>query len=222
MCLLLSRRTLLALLAGVVQLPPPTNLLAKNGPGPDGRDNGDNNGVGNGNGVGNNNGNGNGVGNDNGNGNGTGNDNGNGPGNDNGVGNDDGDNGNGVGNDDGASDNGIGNDDGDVDNGIGNDDGDDNPTDDSSKEDSYSSKKQDDVEWSQDRVLKERQLGRVIPLRTALRIVNTKIVGRVIDVDLMVSSGKPQYRVKIRRADGAIRTVRLDARTGKVNRLLGF
>jgi uncharacterized membrane protein YkoI len=83
-------------------------------------------------------------------------------------------------------------------------------------------KKQVDVEWSQDRVLKERQLGRLIPLKTALRIVDGKVRGRVIDVDLMVRSGKPQYRVKVRRTDGVIRTVRLDARSGKVIGLLGF
>lgn len=83
-------------------------------------------------------------------------------------------------------------------------------------------KKQVDVEWSQDRVLKERQLGRVIPLKTALRIVDGKVRGRVIDVDLMVRSGKPQYRVKVRRTDGVIRTVRLDARSGKVIGSLGF
>jgi uncharacterized membrane protein YkoI len=44
----------------------------------------------------------------------------------------------------------------------------------------------------------------------------------VIEVDLMVRSGKPQYRVKVRRIDGVIRTVRLDARTGKLIGVLGF
>ena len=146
-------------------------------------------------------------------------------GNNNGVGNDNSnDPDNGVGNDDGGDhDNGVGNDDGDN-NGVGNDDkGDDNGTaDDASSMDGGRSKKREDVEWSQDKVLKERQLGRVISLTTALRIVNTKIHGRVIDVDLLVRSGTPQYRVKVRRTDGMIRTVRLDARTGKMISLLGF
>jgi len=44
----------------------------------------------------------------------------------------------------------------------------------------------------------------------------------VIDVDLAVRRGTPQYRIKVRRADGAIRTIRLDARTGKMISLLGF
>jgi hypothetical protein len=135
----------------------------------------------------------------------------NGGGNDNGVGND---NDNGVGNDEGDHDNGVGNDEGDRDNGVGNDD--------ASNDDGGPSKKRDDVEWSQDRVLKERQLGRVIPLETALRIVNTEVHGRVIDVDVTVRGGKPQYRVKVRRKDGMIRTVRLDARTGIVIGLLDF
>lgn len=179
--MLLKRRTLLAQFAGMILSAPPSLLLARNGGGPGGH----NNGVGNGNG-----------------------------GNNNGVGNDDGDHDNGIGNDDGGNDNGIGNDDGASDNGVGNDD--------ESNDDGGPSKKRDDVEWSQDRVLKERQLGRVIPLQTALRIVNTKVHGRVIDVDVMVRSGKPQYRVKVRRTDGVIRTVRLDARTGKVIGLLDF
>ena len=181
--MLLKRRTLLAQFAGMILSAPPSLLLARNGGGPGGH----NNGVGNGNG-----------------------------GNNNGVGNDDGDHDNGIDNDDGGNDNGIGigNDDGASDNGVGNDD--------ESNDDGGPSKKRDDVEWSQDRVLKERQLGRVIPLQTALRIVNTKVHGRVIDVDVMVRSGKPQYRVKVRRTDGVIRTVRLDARTGKVIGLLDF
>lgn len=186
--MLFNRRTLLALLAGVILSAPPNLLFAKNGDGQGGHDNGNDNGVGNDDG-----------------------------GNDNGVGNDHGDD-NGVGNDDGGDDNDVGNDDG----GDDNSDSDDVGDDDGSSDDGGRSKKRDDVEWSQDRVLKERELGRVIPLKTALEIVNTKILGRVIDVALMVRSGKPQYRVKVRRTDGVIRTVRLDARTGKVIGLLGF
>ena len=82
--------------------------------------------------------------------------------------------------------------------------------------------KRDDDTWSQDKALKERELGRVIPLTTALEIVATKVRGRVIDVDLLARNGRPQYRVKVRRADGVIETVRLDARTGRVIGWLGF
>ena len=181
MSLLVKRRTLLALLAGVVLSAPPSLLLARSGDGKGGHDAGDND---------------------------------NGGDNDNDGGNDDG------GNDDGGDNDGDdsgGSDDGGNDNGDADDSGSDDGGDDGGR-----SKKRDDVEWSQDRVLKERELGRVIPLKTALRIVNARIHGRVIDVDLMVRSGKPQYRVKVRRTDGVIRTVRLDARTGKVIGILGF
>ena len=75
---------------------------------------------------------------------------------------------------------------------------------------------------SQDEALKEREKGQVIPLETALRIAGAKVRGRVIDVDLSVRSGAPQYRVKIRRDDGVIKTVRLNARTGKVIGFFGF
>jgi hypothetical protein len=83
-------------------------------------------------------------------------------------------------------------------------------------------KKREDDEWSQDQALRERELGRVIPLKTALRIVAEKVRGRVIDVDLLARAGRPQYRVKVRRTDGVIQTVRLDARTGRIIGVLGF
>lgn len=82
--------------------------------------------------------------------------------------------------------------------------------------------KREDEEWSQDKALRERELGRVIPLQAALRIVAQKVRGRVIDIDLLARGGRPQYRVKVRRSDGVIQTVRLDARTGRVIGLLGF
>lgn len=82
-------------------------------------------------------------------------------------------------------------------------------------------KNREDV-WSQDKALRERELGRVIPLRKALDIVEARVQGRVIDVDLLARAGRPQYRVKVRRADGVIQTVRLDARTGRVLGFMGF
>jgi len=201
--LLFDRRILLGVLVAVSLWVSPGLLLAKDGAGAGGHDNSGSNGVGNDNRGGSDNGMGNDDGGDN----------------DQGIGNDDADNDNDAGNDD----NGTGNDDGGGDdNGIGNDDdGDDDSTDDVTDEGSRS-KKREDIQWSQDRVLKERQLGRVISLNAALRIVNTQIHGRVIDVDLMERRGTPQYRVKVRRFDGLIRTVSVDARTGKVISLLGF
>jgi hypothetical protein len=127
---------------------------------------------------------------------------------------------------DGDSDGGHGGDDGGGDDGDnsgpggGDDGGDDGGGDDHGSD--KGKKKKDDDEWSQDRALKERELGRVIPLQAALRIVAGQVRGRVIDVDLLARGGKPQYRVKVRRTDGVIQTVRLDARTGRVIGFLGF
>ena len=104
--------------------------------------------------------------------------------------------------------------------GGGDDHGDDNSG--HGSDDDDHGKKRDDDEWSQDRVLRERELGRVIPLKTALRIIAARIRGRVIDVDLLSRGGKPQYRVKIRRIDGVIQIVRLDARTGQIIGFLGL
>lgn len=109
--------------------------------------------------------------------------------------------------------------------------GDDGGRDDSGGDDSDDSghdddggrgKKREDDAWSQDRALRERERGRVISLQAVLRIVGGEVRGRVIDIDLGIYGGRPQYRVKVRRADGVIKTVRLDARTGRVIRFLGF
>ena len=83
-------------------------------------------------------------------------------------------------------------------------------------------KKREDGALSQDEALRQRQNGRVIPLETALKIAGKKVSGRIIDIDLTMRHGRPQYQFKIRRDDGVIKTVRLDARTGKIIGLLGF
>lgn len=83
------------------------------------------------------------------------------------------------------------------------------------------SRHQDD-EWSQDKALKERRLGQVIPLETALRVVRDRVRGRIIDITLAARGGRPQYRVKVRRDDGVIQTIRLDARSGRIIDLMGF
>lgn len=127
--------------------------------------------------------------------------------------------GEGDGGDDGGHDDG-GHDDGDHDD-NGGDDGDDGGGDDGGH-DGDRGKKRNDDELSQDEVLAEREKGRVIPLETALRIANGKVRGRVIDVELTMRAGRPQYRVKIRRGDGVIKTIRLDARTGRVIGFLGI
>ena len=123
--------------------------------------------------------------------------------------------GNGGGDNDGGDDGDGGDNDGGGDDGGHDDNGGDHGAD-------KGKTKNQDVEWSQDKALKERELGRVIPLQAALRIVADKVRGRVIDVDLLARGGKPQYRVKVRRTDGVIKTVRLDARTGRVIGFLGF
>ncbi len=83
-------------------------------------------------------------------------------------------------------------------------------------------RKREDGALSQDEALRQRQNGRVIPLETALKIAGRKVPGRVIEVDLAMRRGRPQYQFKIRRDDGVIKTVRLDARTGRIIGLLGF
>jgi uncharacterized membrane protein YkoI len=75
---------------------------------------------------------------------------------------------------------------------------------------------------NQDEALHELQKGRIIPLEKALRIVDGRMPGKVIDVSLTRQFGRPQYRIKVRRANGAISTIRLDARTGGFVGIFGF
>jgi hypothetical protein len=79
-----------------------------------------------------------------------------------------------------------------------------------------------DDDLSQDDALKAVQSGRLISLKRALGIVNSKLNGKVIDVKLSTAGGRPQYRMKVRQTNGAITTIRLDARTGRFVGLLGF
>ncbi|MGV3553452.1 PepSY domain-containing protein [Rhizobium sp.] len=126
----------------------------------------------------------------------------------------------GRGGDDGGDDGGHGGDDGGDNSGPGHDD--DGGKDGGQRDDKGARNKSHEDEWSQDKVLKERELGRVISLRKALDIVEARVQGRIIDINLLARGDRPQYRVKVRRADGVIQTVRLDARTGRVIGLLGF
>jgi hypothetical protein len=129
----------------------------------------------------------------------------------------------GEGHDDGGGDDGGDHDD--DGGGDGRDDdggGDDGGNDDGGDKGREREKKREDDQLSQDDALRERELGTLIPLETALRIAGARVRGRVIDVNLAIRGNKPQYRVKVRRDDGVIKTIRLDARTGRVISFLGF
>ena len=74
----------------------------------------------------------------------------------------------------------------------------------------------------QDEALRELKRGRIIPLKTALKIIDDRVSGKVIDIKLTRTLGRSQYRIKIRRDDGVITTIRLDAKTGNFVGVLGF
>lgn len=56
--------------------------------------------------------------------------------------------------------------------------------------------------------------GRIISLKEALAAANPTRE-KVIDIKLFSYGGRAVYRIKLRTATGAIRTVRINARTGK-------
>lgn len=74
----------------------------------------------------------------------------------------------------------------------------------------------------QDAVLLERRKGQVISLQKALGIANSEVPGKVIDVKLTKGLAGSQYRIKIRRSNGDITTIKLDAKTGSFVGILGF
>jgi uncharacterized membrane protein YkoI len=78
-----------------------------------------------------------------------------------------------------------------------------------------SDRDQDDALW----LLRK---GRIIPLKTALKIADSKASGKVIDIKLTKGLGGAQYRIKVRRENGEIVTIRLDAQTGAFIGFLGF
>ena len=61
--------------------------------------------------------------------------------------------------------------------------------------------------------------GKAIPLKAALKRVESRYKGVVIDVELQATSRRLEYRFKIRTERGTVRTIRMNAETG---RFLGF
>jgi hypothetical protein len=74
---------------------------------------------------------------------------------------------------------------------------------------------------SHDDAREERLKGEVMPLSKALKLVEGKMEGDVIDVRLSKGMRGYYYRFKIRDDAGVIRTLRIDARSGRLLSLLG-
>ncbi len=75
---------------------------------------------------------------------------------------------------------------------------------------------------NQDDALRELRKGSIISLKKALTITDSKLKGKVIDIRLTRTFGRPLYRIKVRQSDGVISTIRLDAKTGAFVGILGF
>lgn len=63
--------------------------------------------------------------------------------------------------------------------------------------------------------LRAVQNGMAMPFRTALKKVASEYGGSVIDVTLQSTGRRLEYRFKLRTDRGTVRTVRMDARTGR-------
>lgn len=74
---------------------------------------------------------------------------------------------------------------------------------------------------SHDDARQERLKGDVMPLSKALKLAESTVQGDVIDIRLNKGMRGLYYRFKIRDGQGVIRTLRLDARSGRVLSFLG-
>lgn len=58
--------------------------------------------------------------------------------------------------------------------------------------------------------------GQIMPLKTMLRKIDATRYGRIIDIRLSRSPQRDVYQLKLRDNNGAIRTLRVDARSGSL------
>ena len=107
---------------------------------------------------------------------------------------------------DGGDDGGSGGDDGGDDSGSGGDEGE---SDDGGDNDRAGS--DDDHTKARDAVRE----GRILPLREILQRVAAMRAGRVLSVDLSLESKTPFYVLKVENEKGGVRTLRLNAETGR-------
>ncbi|WP_162757792.1 hypothetical protein [Rhizobium cremeum] len=121
------------------------------------------------------------------------------------------------GGDDSGGDGGDGGDDGSDDSGGGSNSGsEDNESNDSSTGESEAG--EDDHVKARDAVRE----GRILPLREILRRVDAMEAGRVISVDLSLEGKSPFYTLKVENNNGSVRTLRLNAVTGRKLSLFGW
>ena len=64
--------------------------------------------------------------------------------------------------------------------------------------------------------------GEAMALELALKKLGQRIPGRVIDVKLRIESSRLVYRFKVKTADGLVRKVVMDAKSGKFRTIFGY
>ncbi len=74
----------------------------------------------------------------------------------------------------------------------------------------------------QDDILDAVRKGKVISLEKAMKSLQSRYSGRVIDAKLRGNGGDLVYSFKLKSVDGKVRRVEMDARTGKLLNFLGF
>jgi hypothetical protein len=64
--------------------------------------------------------------------------------------------------------------------------------------------------------------GEVIPLSKALEILKSRQAGRVIEVKLLSKNSTYNYRFKVVMQGGTVKTINMDAKTGRIRGFMGF
>jgi hypothetical protein len=74
----------------------------------------------------------------------------------------------------------------------------------------------------QDRAKADVEEGKALPLEAVLKALGKRYPGRVIDVRLRNEALRLVYRIKVKSDDGSVRSVVMDAKTGKIRTIFGF
>lgn len=73
-----------------------------------------------------------------------------------------------------------------------------------------------DDETPQQRAIRLRERGDILPLAEVIRINGLDRVGRIIEVDLEVEDGRQVYELKILTGDSVVREYYIDPRDGRI------
>ena len=74
----------------------------------------------------------------------------------------------------------------------------------------------DHIITSQDRAIRLRESGKILPLVDVIRLSGLENAGQVIKVELEMEDGQPVYEIKIMSENGRVREYHIDPSNGRI------